>query len=714
MEVAKTKRSATTDVFDSSKTNLRNALVDIHDGRLKLPNFQRSWKWTDANIASLLESIAEGHPIGAVMFLEVGGEAQFEHRCVEGSEGTAAGNMNPTQLIMDGQQRLTSLYQTLMSDAPVAMRSGRRDQHRIYLIDMEKAISAEHAISEAILSVLVDASGRCLSKQGPNYADPQFQYEHKLFPLSQAFDVRAWQMGYNSFWNERLIQERYLAQGMLTDFQQIVLTAFTSCMLPIITLRRGMSVESICRVYEKLNSKGIPLDAFDLLIAQFASRGFNLRECWQSVQFEKISKGSKGMLSDLSPKQYLQAVSMIAGLNQGKNVLGTQRKDILALGHDSYIAIRDSATKGFLAAYRFMLRQKIFSKRDIPAMYIVTALASILGHLGDKAEEHDVLARLERWFWSLHYTNSYAVGSDMAMAGDVPEVVRWLKGYEKEPRSMVNAFVLDAKITNATRKSASHLQSAVGTRLLRSGAADFFSGEAVTGHIYAEDRYDLHHIFPAKWCKDQGIPVERWDSIVNKTPMSAKTNKKMGGSAPSVYLRQIQDQAKVDDARMDEILRTHGIDSAHLRADNFDAFFAARSQFIFDQVERDIGKPVTRASDTDLPEENETGEDSWIESADMRLAHRGLVAYASLRDGNVVVLPGSEIAGSQNPSLVATYSEQRRQIIESDCVQPNGGGNWIVIKEIEFSSPSGAASICSGITKGPSAWRDRDGMPWSW
>jgi len=718
MSSGQTRRSATTDVFDSGKMLLKGALEDIHSGRLKLPNFQRNWKWPDNNICSLAESIAEGHPIGAVMFLEVGGETKFEHRCVEGSESTAADNPNPLHLIMDGQQRLTSLYQMLMGDAPVRIQSDRKDNYRLYYIDMKKAISADIPISEAIISVGVDKNGKIIKKTLPPYTESSYQYQNHVFPLNMTFNIREWQNGFNAYWNEQPSDARWTAQGVLTDFQQSVLSSFTNCMLPVITLRRGMTVEGICRVYEKLNSKGVPLDAFDLLIAQYAGRGFNLREDWMGGagigRYARIKEQTKGMLEQMSAKQFLQSISMLDGLAQGWNVLGTQRKDILSLSLNSYLEFRETATKGFIAAHRFMLREKIFSPRDLPPMHTVVALAAILGHLGRKAEEHDVISAISRWLWSVIYTNAYAVGSDMAMATDVPDVVRWLTEGGKEPRSLADAFVIDTKVVKATKRSAGYIQSALGTRMIRSGALDFGTGDSVHGHIYAEDRYDLHHIFPVKWCKAAGIPIERWDSIVNKTPMSAKTNQRMGGTAPSEYIAALEASANISSDRMDEILRSHGVNPVHLRNNDFEAFFAERSSFLFEQVELDIGKPVTKASEHVVEDDEEEAEEEWLEGADMRCQSHGLSAYATLRDGSVVILPGSIILGVENPSLVSTYADQRAKIFSSDAVEQTDDGHWRVLKELEMSSPSGAASVCSGMVKGLSAWRDREGQTWNW
>ncbi len=62
---------------------------------------------------------------------------------------------------------------------------------------------------------------------------------------------------------------------------------------------------------------------------------------------------------------------------------------------------------------------------------------------------------------------------------------------------------------------------------------------------FFNDRIDIHHIFPQKWCKENGIPPERFNAIVNKTPLSKLSNIEIGGDAPSVYLKRIEDKHKL-------------------------------------------------------------------------------------------------------------------------------------------------------------------------
>ena len=97
---------------------LLKALLDgLKDGSIQLPDFQRGWVWDDDRIKGVLASISRSFPIGAVMMLQTGGETRFKTRPVQGVDEKDV--MQPSQLILDGQQSLTSLFQAILLETGV-------------------------------------------------------------------------------------------------------------------------------------------------------------------------------------------------------------------------------------------------------------------------------------------------------------------------------------------------------------------------------------------------------------------------------------------------------------------------------------------------------------------------------------------------------------------------------------------------------------------
>ena len=138
------------------KESLGGLLDEAGDGRTQLPDFQRGWVWDDDHVRSLLASISLGYPIGAVMMLRTGGETiRFRQRPLEGIPAPAT--RDAERLILDGQQRITSLFQSLNLGKPVRTYDQRgREIERWYYIDMQRALDENADREEAVISLPAD------------------------------------------------------------------------------------------------------------------------------------------------------------------------------------------------------------------------------------------------------------------------------------------------------------------------------------------------------------------------------------------------------------------------------------------------------------------------------------------------------------------------------------------------------------------------------
>ena len=108
---------------------------------------------------------------------------------------------------------------------------------------------------------------------------------------------------------------------------------------------------------------------------------------------------------------------------------------------------------------------------------------------------------------------------------------------------------------------------------------------------YKADGIDIHHIFPKNYCKSKGYDYIKWDSIINKTPISYSTNREIGGVAPSIYLARIEKKVEQGDLR--DFLTSHWIDMDDCIADNFEQFIINRAKKILDAISSATGKPIS-------------------------------------------------------------------------------------------------------------------------
>ncbi|MFC7617052.1 DUF262 domain-containing protein [Actinokineospora soli] len=262
------------EAFGIEKEFLKDLLTQVDRGEAQLPEFQRGWVWPDRNIASLISSISLGYPAGTVMMLKHGGEVRFKVRPVEGATAEAP----PDRLILDGQQRLTSLYQALFRGKPVETQDVRGKAVRgWFYIDMRRALLDEADREEAIVlvpdtKVRVDFRGQPVL----DLSTPEHEYRAQMFPCTALFSPMEWMFGFVQHDPERHAE----SLALWGRFQEKVVKRFDQYQMPVIELGRSTPRQAVCQVFEKVNTGGVTLTVFELLTATFAADNFDLREDW--------------------------------------------------------------------------------------------------------------------------------------------------------------------------------------------------------------------------------------------------------------------------------------------------------------------------------------------------------------------------------------------------------------------------------------------------
>lgn len=597
--------------FDSTKESLLDMLRHIHEGKSQLPDFQRGWVWDNDHIVSLLASISQSYPIGAVMMLQAGNtDVRFKPRPVEGV--TLDSQIMPERYILDGQQRLTSLYQAILLQKVVETRDTRGKRiRRWYYLDINKSLSQDGDREDAIISIAEDRHLRNFRGEVvEDYSTPEREYAAHLFPISQIFDCSDWRQGFNSYWNYNGEKVK-----LFDAFEKEVVKRFEQYQVPMILLRKETPKEAVCQVFEKVNTGGVSLNVFELLTATYAADDFSLRDDWAMRRgFFSRSK----LLDGLESSYYLQAISLLSTYQKRQTSLNNEmpaetapavsckRKEILRLSLDEYQRWAEKTSIAFENAAKFLHSQKIFSARDIPYQTQLTPLAAMLAMLGTRAENDGVKTKLARWFWSGVLGELYGGAIETRFARDLPEVLAWIDG-GPEPITIIDAVFSPVRLyTLRTRNSAAY--KGIHALLLRDGCLDFRTGDPIDMQMYYDNNIDIHHIFSQDWCSSHKIDKKRADCIVNKTPVDARTNRTIGGNAPSRYLPHIQRVGEFDTPRMDQILKSHMVDPELLRTDDFGAFFAARETILLDLIGKAMGKPISRVS-----AEEESDEDYQME-----------------------------------------------------------------------------------------------------
>jgi len=620
--------------FQTNPFDLHKLLEDCHRGIIQLPDFQRSWVWDEDRIKSLIASVSRAFPVGALMSLDAGGPVNFKPRTVEGAPPESK-QVVPQSLLLDGQQRMTSLYQvTLRGKVVETVTPEKKKVKRWFYVDIRKALDESADREEAVVGVPEDRITRTdFGREAVlDLSSAENEYSALMYPVSQVFDWDKWQDGFDKRWRgeqHEAVREEFRA------FKRKVLENFKYYRVPVITLDRSTSKEAVCVVFEKVNTGGKALDAFELVTAMYAASGHELRKDWYGDEgtkgrhrrlAEKLRPdgAETGIIAGVSNTDFLQAISLFytrdrrraaeAAGKQGKELpaVSGNRQALLNLPLDEYKRFETLVERGFEQAAKFLHMLHIYRIFDLPYQSQIVPLAAILADIGDAWEHEANRAKLVRWYWNGVFGELYGSAVETRIARDFMEVPVWLKGGPEPSTVSETMFRADRLKTMRMRLSAAY--KGINALLMKEGAQDFRSGQKFDHTIFFGENVDIHHIFPKDWCKKQGIEQSVFDSIINKTPLSYRTNRTIGGVAPSDYLSKLETgnstTPSIDGVKLDGFLKSHLIDPLLLRVDSFDKFIVDRQKKLLSLIERATGRVAYTGDVQEEGEDVETDEDT--------------------------------------------------------------------------------------------------------
>lgn len=620
--------------FQTPQYTIVELLNKARSGELQLPDFQRPYRWDDERIRSLLVTILRGHPMGVIMTLKTGGQnVRFKPRPVTGVG--LDGLKEPDLLLLDGQQRTTSMVQALTGDGVVDTEDVRHHKlRRRYFVDVAKALGDVREQEEAVISlpetgIVTENIGRDVVLDVTTEVK---QHENGLMPVTVLFDSArcfAWMMG---FQQEAPEERMELTQRFLSTVAQAVQTY----KVPAIELDKDISKDAVATVFEKVNTGGLRLDVFELLTATFAGdrayfeetgEDFRLAEDWALT--EQILQAHP-VLKDMKSTDFLMAVSVLHTLakrraalaagKSGKQVPQTsaRREDILGMSLQDYRIWAPRLRAALPKVARHLRDLHIHDSRGVPYSSQVVSLLIITTLLGDRSEEHAVRARLNQWFWCGVLGEQYGSTITTQLAKDAEQIPDWSTGISPEtPEAIIRASFSESRLGSLrSRLSAAYKGIYALIMAQQPPAKDWMLDQTLDFQSYDELQVDIHHVFPKKWCDDNSIEYWRRESIINKTPLAKKTNIRLRGDSPADYAKRLDARGLTPD-QVDAQIATHAIDPALLRTGDFDAFFEDRRRRLVTMIEKAMGKPVVRDWDvdseaTDAPDNfHEPVEDSY-------------------------------------------------------------------------------------------------------
>lgn len=539
-------------------------------GKIVLPQFQRNFVWGRDDITALLVSILEGHFIGSFLLLRTDSDnVPFAIRALQGVDLTQD-QLKPDWMILDGQQRLTSLHYVFAAP-DIAMR-WTKYPYRFFL-DLRKVTEGDF--------------DNAISSERADYVDGQLKRETQFNMLVIPFtEIENWDDWLNTYeqWLVEKDKDAYFNQYFKIDkpawaetINRIRTFLVPTIEIPKISPDDPDRIAEVCAIFEKMNSTGVRLSVYDLLTARLYRYGIDLHELWEKTveRFDLFSQYSDGT-SDEYGVYVLRTLALIRGLD-------AKSKTLINLKPNNFTKDWQQAVDSMEKALQRITSTNedgfgVFDEKWAPYSTMVSPLAAMLHAVETKKLDHRAYKLMRRWYWASVFRERYAGAVESTIYRDYQDFLKAVADPEFEPIAIQDARTSIVENENYSLRGVSRRNSiyrGIMCLVAIKGAKDFQADDSIEFHTL-----DDHHIFPKAYLRkqigpdDKKISSDRINSIVNRTLIAAQTNRRISRSNPSQYLKEIVPAEQVNGIMASHFINQDAV--AAMRVDNFDAFIDAR------------------------------------------------------------------------------------------------------------------------------------------
>lgn len=515
--------------------------MDFHDiieaidgGTMKIPAFQRDFDWNLERTLSLLDSIGKRYPIGAFLLWDTD-EMLGMLRNIGNLDLPPVPKNKEITYVLDGQQRITSLY----AAAKGAVIDG--ESYEVYVDLDANPDKADVFVTDPPASARYVALSDLIGDDA-----------HKITPtLSPARQVRF---------------------GHIRD-------AFRLYDFPVIRVRH-QSIDSVCEMFERVNTGGMTLDLFDIMVAKTWTPEFNLRDRWDDLVKSLNGRG----FENIGPRLVLQAI----GANLRDDIT---EKTMLKMGRDEIIPAwphMHECLKHALDFLRFSAR--ITGLRLLSYPSVLVALMHFFHANNLKRPDATKTRRLLQYIARAGLTERYGSNPSSTLPEDLRLMRAITTGEEGEvPPDPVFAY----HIEQLPLRTGSAFCRAVLALLAAARPVNLVNGEEVdieNSRLAQINSRHYHHIFPRDWLKKNGyVEWSQINCIANVMLVPSDQNLATSNQPPSKYMARFKKAAGADWAAW---LKTHAVDAYAERAlleDDFEGFISRRSRTIANVANRAMG-----------------------------------------------------------------------------------------------------------------------------
>ena len=548
-------------------------ISEIQKGQIKIPKFQRDFVWSIEKTAKLLDSILKGYPIGTFILWETN-ERLNDIKNIGNLELPPVPDDIKVQYVLDGQQRITSLYAAYLGASIQKEGEKKITNYGSIFVDLEGDIDnndEQIIVSEQpentfiTLNEILNFNDNLLEIK-EQFSDDQFK---KIHQYSQTF---------SSY-----------------DFSTVVL--------------RKEDIDSAIEVFTRINTGGQTLTLFEIMSAKTydEEQNFDMQDRFQKL-LKELESNSK--YNTISSTVILNVLGLILSKNKE-----CKRKVVLQLDKQRIIDIWDdviSALKDSIDYFRSVYRIPVSTLLPYDALLVPFSYFFYHHKENPKGEQ---IKYLEEFFWRISLSYRYSSSTESKLAQDIKRIDQILNG-ERPNYDDIKVFLNSPKDLIDTGFSAgSSYCKAVLCLLAFYEPKDFQNnGKVILDNSWLKmaNSRNYHHFFPKSYLKKRGIGNE--NSIVNITLVGADLNKrKIRAKAPSIYIQDFMDE----NDGLPKSIKSHlieNIDDFGIHSDDYSVFLEKRSTAIYKALKNRIDlKHNEKIEDVELKKLILIGENEKLE-----------------------------------------------------------------------------------------------------
>ena len=571
---------------DTQSAAINQIIDNCESGNWVIPRFQRYFNWRKEDIRDFLKSIFLGYYVGSLLLWNVKGKRDLDIMPIDGV--TRKQNFNQNEIILDGQQRISSLYYAIKAPA-FELLGDKKGRFSFFYIDFAEFFTSDEP--EDLIKVFSEK------------ISAEESFKKMLFPVYQLENYDTWIDDLEEF----LLTDKNIDQEKIRDIRKLIRKKlrdfYDGFEIPFVILGADRSLEQVTEIFEKINSSGIQLNVFDLLIARLNKYDINLRDLWnESLRNPKISEYEGKKSAYKIPIYILQSIALCFSKSRS-----CKRRDILNIYSNVAKDKSDFQEKWrIMTKYTLDAISQLENTKDgfgvitpdaVPFEVMIPVLASLLREIETNFRDYQKKSfdKLENWYWTSVFSIAYSSAVDSKKTSDFKEMMDWLSHDDIIPKSIKKFrseynLLLDLK---SVEQQTNAIYRGVLCLIALRGGYDFDKNRSIGNKKYQKD-----YIFP----KSSFINYENVNSILNMTWLTPDTNQRIKKARkPSTFMTEtIHDKYDSDEKEFLKTLDSHFINHEAyqcMKENDFEKFIEKRDAAILEAIGEKIGAGI----DTVLP-----------------------------------------------------------------------------------------------------------------